>query len=100
MEAELRETGVLNLNQSPSKTAIDERKRAKGKGPANREGEPVDSQETGGGEDDEAGHESMDVDINLAKNLLESFRSQAGSAGPAGNLIGFMGMDLPRDDRG
>jgi len=97
MEAELRETGVLSLNRSPGKMAIDERKRAKGKAPANHGGEGDDSQKDGGGEDDE---ESIDVDINLAENLLESFRSQAGSAGPAGNLIGLMGMDLPRDDRG
>jgi len=97
MEAELRETGVLGLNQSTSKMAIDERKRAKGKAPANHGGEADDSQKDDGDED---GEESMDVDINLVENLLESFRSQAGSAGPAGNLIGLMGMDLPRDDRG
>lgn len=42
--------------------------------------------------------EKLHIDHNLAKNLLESFKSQAGMAGPSGNLIGLMGMQLPRDE--
>jgi hypothetical protein len=39
------------------------------------------------------------VDLNLAKNLLEAFKGQAGLPGPAGNLMRAMGMKamMPRD---
>jgi hypothetical protein len=42
--------------------------------------------------------EEVDIDYNLAKNLLESFKSQGGMAGPTGNLLGLMGVQLPRDE--
>lgn len=42
--------------------------------------------------------EDINIDFNLAKNLLESFKSQAGMAGPGGNLMGMMGMRMPRDE--
>jgi hypothetical protein len=42
--------------------------------------------------------EVVDVDLNLAKNLLESFNSQAGLAGPGGNLLSRLGFVLPRDE--
>ncbi|KAF9355227.1 hypothetical protein BGX34_010584 [Mortierella sp. NVP85] len=42
--------------------------------------------------------EVVDVDLNLAKNLLESFNSQAGLAGPGGNLLSRLGFILPRDE--
>ena len=48
------------------------------------------------GDEDEDGE--VDIDYNLAKNLLESFKSQGGLAGPAGNLMNLMGMTLPRDE--
>ncbi|MCJ1465198.1 hypothetical protein MMC07_003814 [Pseudocyphellaria aurata] len=41
--------------------------------------------------------EDVEIDYNLAKNLLESFKIQHGAAGPGGNLMGLMGMRLPRD---
>jgi hypothetical protein len=49
-------------------------------------------------DEEESSDEEVDIDYNLAKNLLESFKSQAGMAGPAGNLLGMMGMQLPRDE--
>lgn len=42
--------------------------------------------------------DDVDIDYNLAKNLLESFKGQQGAAGPGGNLLGLIGMRLPRDD--
>ncbi|KAF2717367.1 SGT1-domain-containing protein, partial [Polychaeton citri CBS 116435] len=39
-----------------------------------------------------------DVDLGLAKNMLESFKGQAGLAGPAGNLMRAMGVNMPRDE--
>lgn len=37
----------------------------------------------------------VDVDLNLVTNLLESYSSQAGLAGPASNLLQSMGVHLP-----
>ncbi|XP_047315588.1 protein ecdysoneless homolog [Impatiens glandulifera] len=41
----------------------------------------------------------VDVDVNLVKNLLDSFSSQQGLPGPASNLLGLMGLKLPQDSR-
>jgi hypothetical protein len=46
----------------------------------------------------ESDTDDIEIDYNLAKNLLESFKSQNGIAGPGGNLLGLMGMRLPRDE--
>lgn len=86
LEDELREHGALKLdNVSATKASIKD----KGKGVAVDSADDSDS----GSEDGE-----MDINYNLAKNILESFKSQAGMAGPAGNLMGMMGMQLPRDE--
>ena len=52
------------------------------------------------GEGDEGGSEVLPVDINLnlVKNLLQSYSAQDGLAGPVSNLLGSMGLTLP-DDR-
>jgi SGT1 protein len=91
MESELNEHGALRLDP-PSKTPL-----IKGKGTSN---EATSSAKLTKSEDvgDSSGDEEVDIDYNLAKNLLESFKSQAGMAGPAGNLLGLMGMTLPRDE--
>lgn len=39
----------------------------------------------------------VDVDVNLVKSLLDSFSSQQGLPGPASNLLGLMGFNLPQD---
>ncbi|CAN8264243.1 unnamed protein product [Cochlearia groenlandica] len=39
----------------------------------------------------------IDADFNLVKNLLESYSSQQGLPGPASNLLGLMGLHLPKD---
>lgn len=41
----------------------------------------------------------VDVDVNLVKSFLDSFSSQQGLPGPASNLLGLMGVQLPRDDK-
>ena len=87
LEADLNEAGALNLDPTPTKLAA-----LKGKA----RGEQGD--EKGGDSEEESDDEDIDIDFNLAKNLLESFKSQAGMAGPGGNLLGMMGMQLPRDE--
>lgn len=39
----------------------------------------------------------VDVDFNLVKNILESFSTQQGLAGPASNILNSMGVWLPAD---
>lgn len=95
MEAELRESGALNLDPSTRKVG------AAGKAV---DGSGKGKQTTVGSEDDEDGGDSSDdgsendIDINLAKNLLESLKSQAGMTGPGSNLMGMLGMQMPRDE--
>ncbi|KAI3908582.1 hypothetical protein MKX01_025576 [Papaver californicum] len=40
----------------------------------------------------------VDVDVNLVKSLLDSFSSQQGLPGPASNLLGLMGLQLPQPE--
>lgn len=99
MEAELNVHGALKLDPTPKKLAA-----LKGKAPARGASssskmpvENLDSDDDD--EDDEDGEDGeLNIDYNLAKNLLESFKSQGGMAGPAGNMLGMMGMGLPRDE--
>lgn len=41
----------------------------------------------------------VDVDLNLVKNILESFSLQQGLAGPATNILSAMGVNLPQDSQ-
>ncbi|TFB06812.1 Protein ecdysoneless-like protein [Trichoderma ghanense] len=93
MEAELKEHGTLQLDPPTTNRAIKSKESLdKGKQPAHKDsGQQAQSTD----DDDE---EEIDIDFNLAKNLLESFKSQGGMAGPAGNLMGLMGFQLPRDE--
>ena len=90
MQAELNSHGALQLEPKKQQAKALKEKRAAtvldGSGKAYTEA------------DAESGDEEIDIDYNLAKNLLESFKSQGGTAGPAGNILGMMGMRLPRDD--
>lgn len=93
MEAELKKYGVLSLDPPPS-DQLPGLEGRKGAMPQqllqNRSDEHPAAPD---------GYETeVDIDLNLAKNLLESFKSQVGMAGPAGNLLGIMGLQLPRDD--
>ncbi|KAI5305979.1 hypothetical protein KEM56_002651, partial [Ascosphaera pollenicola] len=91
-EAELRTTGVLNHNAP--RASNDKGKSVKGNGKGKAPVGPEDVENL----DDEEGADD-NVNINLARNLLESFQSQAGAAGPSTNLMGLMGMKFPKDDR-
>lgn len=37
----------------------------------------------------------VDIDFNLVKNLLESYASQEGRAGPTSNILQSMGIRIP-----
>ena len=51
------------------------------------------AESAGGG----AADQPVDLDLNLVKNLLASYSSQQGMAGPASNLLGSLGLSLPDD---
>jgi hypothetical protein len=87
MEAELRPTGVLDLTPS-AKATSSEKMSIKGKAPVRRDTAP----------DVSADEIYTNEQANLAKNLLESLQSQAGLSGPAGNLLGMMGVKAPQFD--
>ncbi|KAJ5903014.1 hypothetical protein N7504_005397 [Penicillium tannophilum] len=81
MEAELKKTGVLDLNGKQKKLS------------------PGDDTSKGNGAEGAEDDDDENVNINLAKNILESLQGQAGTAGPAGNLLSMMGLHMPKDDR-
>ncbi|KAL5340048.1 SGT1 protein-domain-containing protein [Aspergillus crustosus] len=84
LEAELKGTGVLDLNR-PSEVAQGKRAVSQGK-----EGSEAD-------DGAEAGDE--DININFVKNFLESLQGQSGTTGPAGNILSMMNLPIPKDDR-
>lgn len=90
MEAELGESGALDLDPTPRKIGAIKR---------TMQGERATMSTQIEGDDESDDGEENDVDINLAKNLLESLKSQAGTSGPGGNLMGLMGLKMPRDEQ-
>ncbi|KAF3047412.1 hypothetical protein E8E12_004324 [Didymella heteroderae] len=105
MEAELFGHGALNLNPPADKTsktlksAGKANKTDKGKGKAKVSfSEPEDDVEEIGREgSDGENEELLDEDFNLVQNMLAAFKGQAGAAGPAGNMLRAMGIQLPQD---
>ncbi|RCH92952.1 hypothetical protein CU098_001350 [Rhizopus stolonifer] len=49
-------------------------------------------------EEEEDESAPVDVQLNLVKNVLESFKSQQGLPGPVGNMLGQFGFVLPGDN--
>lgn len=117
MEKELKSHGALNLNNDKQAKAAAKVKRptfgpelppamsaasngalAKGKAKVEEEAD----EEVGPGDEELSSddEEFNDVDLGLAKNMLESFKGQAGMAGPAGNLMRSLGINMPRDEAG
>ena len=47
---------------------------------------------------DDSDNEESDFDVNLAKQLLESFKAQQGLPGPVGNILGRLNVQIPRDE--
>lgn len=90
MEAELNEHGALSLDPETSKPRA-----LKDKG---KKAEDTSEKPVLGENDDDSGDEEVDIDYNLAKNILESFKGQAGMVGPVGTMLAGMGIRLPRDE--
>lgn len=95
MEAELKGTGVLDLDRPSQKAA---RKQALS-GQKSEESQEKEGKKEGKKEDEPGIDEDDDPDINLAENLLESLQGQGGTAGPAGNMLSMMNLPIPKGDR-
>ena len=93
MERELRDAGALRLNPEASFTNAHSHDKAVQLDPQRPKHDNTASAVDLGDFDEE-----IDIDLNLAQNLLKSFKGQAGMAGPGGNLLGMMGVHMPRDD--
>ena len=59
-----------------------------------RQHEVKDSQTDERVEDRDA---KLSVDMNLVAGMLKSYESQMGLSGPAGNLLGSLGIELPHN---
>lgn len=99
MEAELFGHGALDMKREGAKAKqpaksqgsapiMSAKDKGKGKGKATVE-------ETS--EDESEDEQVLDDDYNLAENMLKAFKGQVGMAGPAGNLMGLMGVQFPPD---
>uniref|UniRef100_A0A131YI61 SGT1 protein n=1 Tax=Rhipicephalus appendiculatus TaxID=34631 RepID=A0A131YI61_RHIAP len=53
-----------------------------------------DDEQAAGGD----GYRPIDVNLTALKNILESYSSQEGLPGPAGNLLSAMGISVPRNE--
>ena len=91
MEGELCEAGALRLDDLPCEKVPDQKLTRVYDGTSSSQHQGIPDK---GSDDDE----DLSIDYNLAKNLLESFKSQGGAAGPSSNLLGLMGVRLPRDE--
>ncbi|KAJ9499325.1 hypothetical protein H2202_004908 [Exophiala xenobiotica] len=89
MERELRGSGALNLGSSSSKHGAGKQTAIESSG---RTAEDEEDEEDDLSSDDDIDNE---IDIDLARNLLESLKAQAGTTGPGSNLMSMMGLDLP-----
>lgn len=107
MEKELKGHGALNLNEKQKTAGKSEGKKPVfgPPRPANMAVAKVEDEEEadeeigpGDGELSSDDEEFNDVDLGLAKNMLEAFKGQAGMSGPAGNLMRAMGVNMPRDE--
>ena len=70
---------------------------SKGKDNENDEDDEEDTGEDDTDEEEEERARPVDLNLNLVKNLLESFSSQQGLSGPASNLLASLGLDFAAD---
>ena len=76
---------------SPSKTAEPSpSKKAAPKATLDEDFEDIDAL-------DDDDFQPVNVDLNMVKNLLESYNSQQGMPGPTSNILGSMGIRIPPD---
>lgn len=60
-----------------------------------KEAQPQDQSPSKDINDEDDDFQPVDIDLNTVKNLLESYGAQEGLAGPASNILGSMGVNIP-----
>ncbi|KAF2219896.1 SGT1 protein-domain-containing protein, partial [Elsinoe ampelina] len=91
MERELKGKGALDIGDLKKRAESGEqRSLMKGKAP-----ERIEELDELSSDDD---MEENEVDVELLRNVLESFKGQAGLTGPASSMLASMGIQLPRDE--
>lgn len=106
MEAELSRLHPKQSNHPPPQAAMEDKVKEKEKvgAPEDEDIEVAMAAELKAalerGDEDESGDENEQIDYNLIKNFLESFKSQAGLSGPVSNLASRLqpGFKFPRDE--
>ncbi len=93
VESELRDAGALRLERATVTDKMVQQSEVMGTGTR-----ALDRANCVADEGNDTENEDLNIDYNLAKNLLESFKSQGGVPGPGGNMMGLMGMHMPRDE--
>ncbi|KAM5237085.1 LOW QUALITY PROTEIN: protein ecdysoneless homolog [Ctenodactylus gundi] len=87
---------MAQMDQELANTSIGKsfttRKQVNKESPSHTTNSNSDEEDSGAGDSLMA---PVDVDLNLVSNILESYSSQAGLAGPASNLLQSMGVQLP-----
>jgi len=67
--------------------------------PEDSEGAEVEASSSKAEEEEEERLPPVDVELNLVTNILKSYKAQGGAAGPASNIYGMLGVELPEDDK-
>ncbi|QIX00370.1 hypothetical protein AMS68_005887 [Peltaster fructicola] len=104
IEEELKEAGALRKQAGRPPKASKDKSVMFGPEPPpgfKRQDDPESAdEEIGPGQEELSSddEEFNDVDVNLARNLLSSFKGQAGASGPAGNMLKALGINMPRDE--
>lgn len=101
MERELKGKGALILDPDAGRREEILKGTSKAKGKADWKGNgkgKAEVQEDLGELSSEDEDEGGDVDVEMPRNMLESFKGQAGMGGPASSMMAAMGVKMPRDD--
>lgn len=98
VESELKEAGTLQIDDTPIDPVRKISKASKELAPSQPFTGSARSNKAIEAASDDGDTDEVNVNYHLAQNLLESFSSQGGLAGPGGNLMGLLGIRMPRDE--
>ncbi|XP_063961353.1 protein ecdysoneless homolog [Lytechinus pictus] len=100
-EGVMEDNTEVNMIPSSMISPVDDKTHITMEQPNNQNGMATHgpSHSTKGGDDEELRdddeYKPVEVDVNLLKNILESYSSQQGLAGPASNILHSMGVHVP-----
>ncbi|KAL9609582.1 MAG: hypothetical protein Q9167_005655 [Letrouitia subvulpina] len=98
VESELKEAGMLQIDDTMTDPARRISKIAKELAPGQPSTGSARSNKATEAASDDSDTDEVNINHHLAQNLLESFSSQGGLAGPGGNLMGMLGIHMPRNE--